>query len=148
MLDACFTSKSFLSENKQAVGESYDNLALLGSAVLTFAIDLELKKYFETICEGSVGRFTYYKGRLISTDNLSKLFKPEWLIILKRGNDSTFLESKEVKSNIVQAIIGAIFLNSFQNKAADPFEMVSKIVNKLIPIHREEIESGEDTLID
>ncbi|MEA5024604.1 Ribonuclease 3 [bioreactor metagenome] len=143
MLDACFTHKSFLFENKSANGDSYDNLSTLGSKVIEFCICLELMKCFDVVCQGQVGRLAVYRNGLLSIKNLYKVFKTDWLPKLKRGNGVSVLESKEAKANIVQAIFGAIFLNAFQNKVVDPLETVLKVVNKLIPIHRE-VESDND----
>lgn len=137
MLDACFTHKSYLFENKGASGESLDNLSFLGSMVLSFCIDLELTKCFETICGGLAGRLVSIKAALVAAENLSNIFLPEWLPNLKRGNGLAVLESTEVKSNIIQAIFGAIFLNAFRNKAKDPFDIVSKVAAKLVPIQNE-----------
>lgn len=125
-LTNAFTHSSFSNENKSAT--DYERLEFLGDAVLNLSVGLKLYSRFPDTKEGVLTR---KRASLVSADMLSEIIDEYGLISYMRvgtGHVSEdVLHSKNVKCDLFESIVGAIFLDSNKN-----FDETEKFIwNKL-----------------
>ena len=102
LVEVALTHKSFSSSNNE-------RLELLGDALINLYISERLFKTYEGLDEGKLTRF---KASMVSRDNLNLIASKlniGSLIKLGRGEK---LEGNSILGNTLEALIGAVFLDS------------------------------------
>jgi len=126
-LITAFTHQSFANENDGV--ESYERLEFLGDAILEHVVS----KYIYDCINLSSGVLTKLRSYLVSTDNLSKVSENlrlgEYLIKSK----SLINISKKNSADIVESLIGAIYLDGGLDEC-------SKFIQKNIIIDKSNVE--------
>jgi ribonuclease-3 len=113
LLKEALTHRSFLNENKNWPVPHNERLEFLGDAILGFVVaDNLLKKYPDL----SEGQLTILRAALVNSDSLlsvAKELKLEDYILTSRGEAKDLSHSRTyVLSNAVEALIGALYLDS------------------------------------
>ena len=122
--------------HKSASKTNYERLEFLGDAILNFYIAKTIFNEFPDISEG---KLTQIRASLVSRYFLNNLGKDLGLsdhVILGKGETT---ENNSILGNVVEAIIGAIYLDSGLEKAED---FLAKLYGKNIV----SIEPEEETL--
>lgn len=119
-LITAFTHKSYSSTN------NYERLEFVGDRVLGICISKFLYKNFPNEKEGDLGkRF----AKLVSKDYLSMIFEGLNLCnYIMVGDDKKIVNNSSVKADVLEAIFGAINLDS-------DYDCVEKIIIKLFKKH-------------
>ena len=106
-----FTHSSFSNENKNT--NDYQRLEFLGDAILDLSVGFQLFKRFPTAKEGVL---TKKRAMLVSADTLSEIIDEYGLIAFMRVGTGHVAEdvirSKNVKCDLFESIVGAIYLDS------------------------------------
>lgn len=117
LLKIALTHRSWVNENAGVRGTN-ERLEFLGDAVLEFVVSEQLFKQFPDKEEGYL---TALRASLVNTKNLSQMAKDLDLgtdIYLSRGEeDGGGRDNSSLLADTVEAIIGAIFLDSGISKA-------------------------------
>jgi ribonuclease-3 len=112
LLENALTHSSFVNEKAGAV--SNERLEFLGDTVLGFIVSEEL--YLNTFL--SEGKMTEIRKPYVCADTLSDVMERSGLLqYLKTGKGALPL-SKKTKSNVFEALLAAIYLDSGHNKEA------------------------------
>jgi len=118
-LDLALTHRSWVNEHPN-VRESNERLEFLGDAVLEFIVS---KKLYETFPEKPEGFLTALRANLVNTVNLSKVAKSlevgKLLFLSKGEEDGGGRDNPTLLANTIEAIIGAIYLDSGIDGAYD-----------------------------
>jgi len=112
LLSQALTHKSWVNEH-QAERESNERLEFLGDAILEFVVSKELYDIFPDKEEGYL---TALRANLVNTQNLAKLATKldvgSSLFLSKGEEDGGGRENPSLLADTVEAIIGALFLDS------------------------------------
>lgn len=119
LLKTALTHRSWVNENMGVRGTN-ERLEFLGDAVLEFVVSETLYKQFPDKEEGYL---TALRASLVNTKNLSDLAREIGLgkeIYLSKGEeDGGGRDNPSLLADTVEAIIGAVFLDSGVKKAQD-----------------------------
>ena len=111
IFDQAMTHKSWVNENPSKRG-SNERLEFLGDAVLELVVTDYLFKKFP---EKEEGYLTNLRANIVNTTNLASLAKKIDLgesIFLSKGEQSGGVKNKSLLADTIEAIIGAIYLDS------------------------------------
>lgn len=135
LLIQAFTHKSFAHEYLKAKVNNYERLEFLGDSILGCFVSFKLFHEFENLKEGFLSKI---KNSLVNEDKLfelSKILNIHNLILVGKGELTQPL-SKSIVSDVFEAVIGAISLDSniqnafnflmsaiseYENSKKDPF---------------------------
>ncbi len=107
LLNRALTHSSFSEEN-------YERLEFLGDSILDFVVG----EYFFKHCDENEGKLTVLRSCYVSENYLAHLFdKLKLKKFVKLGKSYQGEISKAVKADIVEAIIGAIYVDGGISKA-------------------------------
>jgi len=135
LLEQALTHRSYINENKDSGREHNERLEFLGDAVLELVVtDFLFRKY----PKATEGDLTAYRSALVNAttcaDVADKLSVNEFLF-LSRGEakDNGGRARQFILANTLEAIIGAIFLDS-GIKAAEKFvlEHITPLIEKIV----------------
>ena len=119
LLRTAFTHRSFVNENK-GYGEHNERLEFLGDAVLELVITDYLFKKYPQETEGAL---TLYRASLVNTQNVANvatgLSMNEYLLLSKGESKDNGKARDNILANSVEAVIGAIYLDSGYDSARD-----------------------------
>jgi ribonuclease-3 len=108
---AC-THRSYLNEHRSTVKEHNERLEFLGDAVLELVVTDYLFKNYQNKSEGEL---TSWRAALVKTESLAELAERKGLgryLLMSRGEAKSGGRSrKALLANMVEAIIGAIYLD-------------------------------------
>ncbi len=115
--DQTLLTRALTHSSKSA--ENYERLEFLGDSILDFVVG----EFFYLNTEKKEGELTVLRSLFVSESNLSKVFDKLGLekdvIVGKSFKDKL---SKAVKCDVVEAVIGAIYLDGGLEKAKDFIE--------------------------
>ena len=139
LLDLAFTHKSINQ------GKNYERLEFLGDAVIGAIVAEYLYLNFKDLNEGELSR---YRAALVRLDALCDIAEKRNIseFILKErdngiaGKDSNGI-NKRIISNVYEAVIGAVLLDSSYKKAKD---ILLSHIHKFIPDIRKTISENTD----
>ncbi|MBQ8444525.1 MAG: ribonuclease III [Clostridia bacterium] len=87
---------------------NYERLEFLGDSILDFLVG----EYFYKHCQQSEGRLTVLRSQYVSENHLVKVFdKLKLTKFVKLGKSYQGEISKAIKGDVIEAIIGAIYLD-------------------------------------
>ena len=127
LLRTALTHKSFSSENNE-------RLEFLGDALLNLYVTEYLYNKFDSLDEG---KLTQFKATIVSRENLTKIAQSIGLPNFIRTGKGERLEGNSIPGNAVEALIGAVFLDSNYTKT-------NKFLNKLLKENLLTLEEGAD----
>jgi len=115
LLRTALTHKSFSSEHNE-------RLEFLGDALLNLYVTDYLYNRFDLLDEG---KLTQFKATIVSRENLTEIAQSIGLPNFIRTGKGESLEGNSIPGNAVEALIGAVFLDSNYSKT-------NKFLNKLL----------------
>lgn len=118
LLKNAFIHRSFLNENKNFGMESNERLEFLGDAVLELAVTRSLYNKFSDKNEGELTaiRSALVKGKMLS--EVAKKLSFDNYLLLSEGEKRGSEKAKSlIMANCVEAVIGAIYIDSGFEKA-------------------------------
>ncbi len=119
LLKQACTHRSYLNENKD-VGEHNERLEFLGDAVLELVITSYLYRKYPGRHEGDL---TSYRSALVNTTSLSRVATAlgvnEYLLLSKGESKDTGRARAIIMADSIEAIIGAIYLDSGYDASAN-----------------------------
>lgn len=124
--------RSFCHENSFVTRLSYERFEFLGDTVLGLIVSTKLFNDFSEISEGELSRL---RGSLVNEDTLSKLadsFSLSQYILVGKGEfKSKGHESKAVKADVLEALLGLVFLREGIDKASETFFRITSHYEKI-----------------
>jgi len=138
LLTRAFIHKSYLNEHKNENIKHNERLEFLGDAVLELAATHYL---FDKYPNQDEGKMTSFRSALVKGENLAKvalkLNLGEYLFLSKGEEKSGGRIKQYILANLMEALIGAIYLDN-------NYEVAEEFIKKFILIHIEKIiEDGE-----
>lgn len=131
LLNEAFTHKSYVNEVEDASVRSNERLEFLGDAVLELVVT---KHLFQDFPNKEEGELTAMRSALVRGNNLSevarKLDLGQYLILSKGEFNSNGQSKGYILANLVEAIIGAIYIDQGMSKAA---EFILKHIYSCLP---------------
>ena len=118
LLDEAFTHRSFSNESDTPYFDN-ERLELLGDSVLGLITVEFLFKKFPKRVEGKLSRM---KSKLVSAQALSRIAEQYHLLDylrLGKGEKASLEENKNIKADLVEAMLGAIYLDQGLSKARE-----------------------------
>src|SRR3989338_1671324 len=112
LLEAAFTHRSYINENRSSKKEHNERLEFLGDAVLELATTEFLYEKYPDKPEGDL---TAYRAALVNTVSISdaatKLGMNEYLLLSRGEAKDTGRARMIILANAFEALIGAIYLD-------------------------------------
>ena len=127
LLRTALTHKSFSSENNE-------RLEFLGDALLNLYVTEYLYNRFDSLDEG---KLTQFKATIVSRENLNKIAQSIGLSNFIQTGKGEVLEGNSIAGNAVEALIGAVFLDSNYSKT-------NRFLNKLLKENLLTLEESTD----
>ena len=127
LLRTALTHKSFSSEHNE-------RLEFLGDALLNLYVTEYLYNRFESLDEG---KLTQFKATIVSRENLNKIAQSIGLSNFIQTGKGEGLEGNSIPGNAVEALIGAVFLDSNYSKT-------NRFLNKLLKENLLTLEESAD----
>lgn len=122
LLEAAFTHRSYLNENRGTEREHNERLEFLGDAVLELVVTEFLYAKYPDKPEGDL---TSYRAALVNTtsisDSATKLGMNEFLLLSRGEARDTGRARQVILANAFEAVIGALYLD-------DGYETAKKFV--------------------
>lgn len=120
LLKQACTHRSYLNENKKAGLEHNERLEFLGDAVLELVVTSFLFRKYPDKNEGDL---TSYRSALVNTNSLAKVAihigVDKYLLLSKGESKDTGRARSIIHADSIEAIIGAIYLDSGYDAAAN-----------------------------
>lgn len=133
LLRLALTHKSATHSNKNC----YERLEFLGDAALELAVSKYLFVHFPELSEGEL---TNIRAAVVCSQTLSKIAEKlnlkNHIIFGKREKMEKFHENKSILADVVEAIFGAIFIES-------GFEKLEKIIVNLLKPYIQKAVAGK-----
>ncbi len=112
LLEAAFTHRSYLNENRRPGAEHNERLEFLGDAVLELVVTEFLYKKYPDKPEGEL---TAFRAALVNTvsiaDAATQLGMNEYLLLSRGESKDTGRARGIILANAFEAVIGAIYLD-------------------------------------
>lgn len=131
------TALTHSSLSNEIGGENYERLEFLGDAIIEFVVSDRIYKY-NFLDSGSL---TKLRASLVSTSNFSQISLSLGLDKYLQKSKSLNTLSKKTEADILESVIGAVFLDGGITEA-------SKIIDKYIIIDEENIRNHVQNSID
>ena len=110
--DASLLARALTHSSKSEM--NYERLEFLGDSILDFLVG----EYFYKHCDESEGRLTVLRSQYVSENHLVKIFdKLKLTKYVKLGKSYQGEISKAIKGDVVEAILGAIYLDGGLDEA-------------------------------
>ena len=120
LLRTACTHRSFLNENKTAGGAHNERLEFLGDAVLELVVTSFLFRKYPKKQEGEL---TAFRSSIVNTVSLTKVAEKMGLndyMLMSKGEAKDSGRARSViLANAVEAVIGAVYMDSGYNTAAN-----------------------------
>ena len=127
LLRTALTHKSFSSDHNE-------RLEFLGDALLNLYVTEYLYDRFDSLDEG---KLTQFKATIVSRENLTKIAGSIGLSNFIRTGKGEGLEGNSIPGNTVEALIGAVFLDS-------NYTNTNRFLNKLLKENLLTLEESAD----
>ena len=127
LLRTALTHKSFSSDHNE-------RLEFLGDALLNLYVTEYLYNRFDSLDEG---KLTQFKATIVSRENLNKIAQSIGLSNFIQTGKGEGLEGNSIAGNAVEALIGAVFLDSNYSKT-------NRFLNKLLKENLLTLEESTD----
>ena len=127
LLRTALTHKSFSSEHNE-------RLEFLGDALLNLYVTEYLYNRFDSLDEG---KLTQFKATIVSRENLNEIAQSIGLSNFIQTGKGEGLEGNSIAGNAVEALIGAVFLDSNYSKT-------NRFLNKLLKENLLTLEESTD----
>ena len=136
LLKTAFTHRSYLNEHRGENLEHNERLEFLGDAVLELVVTYHLFNEFPNEPEGVL---TSYRSAIVNTTSLLRVAEDlslnDYLLLSKGEAKDTGRARTFIIANVVEAVIGAIYLDQGYDKAAQFIDknflhMTEKVVKK------------------
>ena len=127
LLRTALTHKSFSSDHNE-------RLEFLGDALLNLYVTEYLYDRFDSLDEG---KLTQFKATIVSRENLTKIAGSIGLSNFIRTGKGEGLEGNSIPGNTVEALIGAVFLDS-------NYTNTNRFLNKLLKENLLTLEESSD----
>ncbi|PIR97730.1 MAG: ribonuclease III [Candidatus Colwellbacteria bacterium CG10_big_fil_rev_8_21_14_0_10_42_22] len=117
--EEALTHRSYLNENPSWPHHNNERLEFLGDAVLELAVTEEI---YKRLPDEEEGRLTVFRAALVNTKALAGVAKKiglDKILLLSKGEakDSNGKGRESISANVVEALIGAIYLDLGYDKA-------------------------------
>ncbi|MFH0804545.1 MAG: ribonuclease III [Candidatus Zambryskibacteria bacterium] len=134
LLRQAFTHRSFLNENKKLKGGHNERLEFLGDAVLELVITHYLYNEYPDKTEGDL---TSIRSALVNATTCAEVAKKldvnDYLLLSKGESKDVGRARQYILANALEAIIGAIYIDSGYEKAKDfILEHIAPMTNKIV----------------
>jgi ribonuclease-3 len=120
LLRTACTHRSYLNENREEGMEHNERLEFLGDAVLELVVTSFLYKKYPQKAEGAL---TSFRSAIVNTVSLTKVAEHAGLndyILLSKGETKDTGRARSIiLANLVEAVIGAIYLDQGYDAAAN-----------------------------
>lgn len=104
--DASLLARALTHSSKSEM--NYERLEFLGDSILDFLVG----EYFFSHCQEGEGRLTVLRSQYVSENHLAKIFdKLKLTKFVKLGKSYQGEISKAIKGDVIEAILGAIYLD-------------------------------------
>ncbi len=127
LLETALSHSSYANENGTV---SYERLEFLGDAVLELCVSERLYKHFPQAREGEM---TKMRARLVNEKSLAKLSKKlglqKYLLLGKGEENQGGRENEAILSDVVEAILGAVFLDGGFEAAKHVLEIIMEDIS-------------------
>lgn len=110
LLRTAFTHRSYLNESREKTAVSYERLEFLGDAILGFAAAEHLYKSF-AFAEGELTRMRAALVREQALARVADALRLGESLLLGKGEQESGRTKPSILSDVVEAIIGAIYLD-------------------------------------
>ena len=120
--------------HKSASSEHNERLEFLGDALLNLYVTEYLYNRFDSLDEG---KLTQFKATIVSRENLNKIAQSIGLSNFIQTGKGEGLEGNSIAGNAVEALIGAVFLDSNYSKT-------NRFLNKLLKENLLTLEESAD----
>ena len=127
LLEKALTHKSLSSQHNE-------RLEFLGDALLNLYVTEYLYNRFDALDEG---KLTQFKAALVSRENLAKIAQDIGLSRFIRKGKGEKLEGNSIPGNTVEALIGAVFLDS-------NYSQTNKVLKRLLKENLLTLEESKD----
>lgn len=136
LIEAAFTHRSYLNENRGTAKEHNERLEFLGDAVLELVVTEFLYKKYP---EKPEGELTAYRAALVNTNSIAdaatKLGMNDFLLLSRGEAKDTGRARNIILANAFEALIGAIYLDagygaSYAFIEAQLFHKTDEVVEK------------------
>lgn len=127
LLEKALTHKSLSSQHNE-------RLEFLGDALLNLYVTEYLYNRFDALDEG---KLTQFKAALVSRENLAKIAQDIGLSHFIRTGKGEKLEGNSIPGNTVEALIGAVFLDS-------NYSQTNKVLKRLLKENLLTLEESKD----
>jgi len=127
LLEKALTHKSLSSQHNE-------RLEFLGDALLNLYVTEYLYNRFDALDEG---KLTQFKAALVSRENLAKIAQDIGLPHFIRTGKGEKLEGNSIPGNTVEALIGAVFLDS-------NYSQTNKVLKRLLKENLLTLEESKD----
>lgn len=122
--DAGLIERALTHSSKSEI--NYERLEFLGDSILDFLVG----EYFYKHCDESEGRLTVLRSQYVSETHLVKIFdKLKLANYVKLGKSYQGEISKAIKGDVVEAILGAIYLDGGLEEAQKFIERYFDLAN-------------------
>lgn len=136
LLDKAFVHRSYVNEHRKENIEDNERMEFLGDAVLELAAT---KHLFEKCPNEDEGKMTTFRSALVKGKHLAEIAQNlelgKYLYLSNGEEKSGGREKKYILANVLEALIGAIYLEHGYNTA-------EKFIEKFILTRLDEIISG------
>ncbi len=113
LIEAAFTHRSYINENRRGAREHNERLEFLGDAVLELVVTEFL---FAKYPEKPEGELTAYRAALVNTQSISdagtKLGMNDFLLLSRGEAKDTGRARQIILANAFEAVIGALYLDA------------------------------------
>ena len=116
LLNMALTHKSFSTQHNE-------RLEFLGDAILNLYVTEYLYKKFDSLDEG---KLTQFKATIVSRENLTKISQDIGLSKFIFTGKGEVLEGNSILGNAIEALIGAVYLDSDYSKAYTVLDKILK----------------------
>jgi len=121
------THKSFLHENPQASGATYQRLEFLGDSVLGLIVTEALYHRHPQVAEGELSKLKSFIVRQESLAQLARVLELEKFLRVGKGEEHNLSENDALMADGLEALLGAIYLSGGLSLAQQSWESWVKL---------------------
>lgn len=104
------THKSFLHENPDFQGTSYQRLEFLGDSVLGLFVTTELYLRHPTLSEGELSKLKSFIVREETLAQLARALNLDQLMLVGKGEERDLVDNDSLMADALEAVLGAVYM--------------------------------------